>query len=120
MAKSANWGTIYRLIMAQGRSEKNIEKIKSKFGQCSTDVERDALFKSCKGSGFKSAAQQNKALHGGVDTKAILESDRAHNDDGTFTADDPATPEKNEAFAPPKKVSKGTGKTRVTRTGKKG
>ena len=120
MAKSANWGTIYRLIMAQGRSEKNIEKIKSKFGQCSTDVERDALFKSCKGSGFKSDTLQNKALHGGVDTKALSEPTRAHNDDGTFTADDPATPEKNEAFAPPKKVSKGTGKTRVTRTGKKG
>ena len=30
---------------------------------------------------------------------------RAHEEDGTFTADDPSTPEVNEAFeAPPKRV----------------
>lgn len=28
---------------------------------------------------------------------------RAHNEDGTFKADDPATPEVNEAYEPPKK-----------------
>lgn len=119
-----NWGTLYRLVMSQGRSEKNISKIKAEYELCNNDDERKAVVKKYQPS-VKSMGQ-NKALSGEVDNKGgeslIVERKRTRESDGTYKGDDPSTPEKNEAFDPPKPISKATAKkTRKRRvSGRKG
>ncbi len=53
------------------------------------------------------ATKQHKALHSmaWAEFEDSMKSERAHNEDGTFKADDPDTPE-NEAFKPAKKTRK--------------
>jgi hypothetical protein len=112
----ANWGTLYRLLMAGGKySEKHVEKVKSQFQAADADG-KEAILKKYQGSAKK--AGQNKSLQGDGDTKAD-EPKRAREDDGTYKGDDPSTPDKNEAFDPPKKRSTGS-TVKVNKSGKKG
>lgn len=98
-----NWGTLYRLLMDGGRySEKHVEKIQSQFN-AADDTGRKALLKKYQGSTKK--AGQNKALDGGDTKKAKPAA--------------PSTPDKNEAFDPPKPTKRGFFSRKVTR-GKKG
>lgn len=105
----SNWATLYRLMMSGGKySEKHIEKVQSAFSLADEKGRKELIKKY---SGGVKGKSQNKAVES-TDVK------RAREDDGTFKADDPATPEVNEAFDPPKKRS--ARKVKVKRSGKKG
>ena len=131
MQPTANWGTLYRLLMSQSRSEKNIEKVKSEFELCKSDDERNAVLARYQVS-VKSTGQ-NKSMESTGDVKTLApvptllpdEEDevihtRARDEDGKFKGDDPSTPEVNEAFNPPKPVKRGLFGGKIKSSGTKG